>query len=159
MDFKGILSAFVVTLPLTLGGCAASSTQPGDVIDETQESASALRKYHYEPSVQGLRWAPGCGVVRPDGTGCPVGFVLTYTKSYFDLQTTITHRTDDKKHTITITLDTWSTGTVHSMIAVRPQDELLGSLEAQVGHTYHVTVEDRHHHELWSGDATPVYAY
>ena len=156
MRFKTIFSAFVIALPLV--GCAASSAQPGDVIDETQETASALRKFHYEPSVQDLHWAPGCGVVRPDSPPCPVGFVLTYTKSFIDLQTTITHRTDAKRRTITITLDTWSTSQIHSRVAVRPQDELLGNLEAEVGHTYHVTVEDRHHVVLWSGDVTPMYA-
>ena len=156
MNLKTIFAAFVVSLPLV--ACTASGPQPGDVIDETQESASALRKYHYEPSVQGFRWAPGCGVVREGMPPCPVGFVLTYTKNYFDLQTTITHRTNSTTHTITITLDTWSTGQIHSMIAVRPQDEMLGSLEAQIGHTYHVTVEDRHHVALWSGDVTPMYA-
>jgi hypothetical protein len=161
MHIKPLFAAVLLTLPLA--ACTASSTQPGDLVEETQQSQSAVskKKYHYEPSVENVYFAPGCGVVRIDQPPCPVGWKMTFTKSYLDLEADIETRVNESTKEVTITLDTWSYSQIHSLAMVRPETVDLTDLDGQtsVGGTYHVTVVDRHHETLFEGDVTPRYAY
>jgi hypothetical protein len=143
---------------VALAGCNPDGVT--DVTTDPSSTASDIRhQYHYDPSVQNVHWAPGCGVVRVDGTPCPVGLIVTYTPDYIDLQVTHTEHVDSAHHRVTITLDTWSNNTIHPLIAVRPIDLNLGTLDLQMLQTYEVAVVDRTHQTLWTGEIRPALAY
>ena len=141
-------------LGLFLAGCAADSTS--DVSDEgTEEAASDLtgkKKHHYTPSIEDVTWNAGCGVVRPDGLPCPFGLTMTFTKNYADLTFTHEEHVDNGTHTLTITVDAWSYGTVHPMIAVHPETIALSPKNLQMSTHYKVIVRDRNAHSLWTGN-------
>lgn len=141
---------------LVLGGFfALAACSAGDVDTSTDELGKT--KYHYEPSVSEVTFHGGCGIYNPDNKDCSFGFEMTYTKDYADLKTTITHETDESKKTVTITLDTWSYSQIHPMIMVGPETDDLGLLGTKAGEKYSVKVEDRKHHELWSGKLETLY--
>jgi hypothetical protein len=136
---------------LLLVGCSAA--------DPTDTSVDQLgkKKYHYEPSVNDVTFNPGCGIKSETPTDCTFGFVMNFVKDYADLETSVTHVTNNTTHTLEITVDTWSYSQIHSMIAVHPEDDDLGLLGAKVGQTYKVTVYDRKHVVLWSGKVNSAY--
>ncbi len=148
--------AALLALPLATGACSG-----GDMADEGSDpSADELGKvrHHYEPAVDNVHFNGGCGIVtNPPQEDCSYGFVVRYTKNYIDLKTTVSHETNNSKHTITIKLDTWSYNTIHPLVAVGPQNLDLGVLDAKVGQTYAVKVVDRHGKELWSGKVMSLY--
>jgi hypothetical protein len=141
-------------LAMFLAGCAADSTE--EVTDEgTAEAASDLTgktKHHYTPSIEDVTWNAGCGVVRPGGSPCASGLTMTFTKSYADLTFTHVEHVDNGTHTLTITVDAWSYGTIHPMIAVHPETIDLSPKNLQVSTHYKVVVRDRNAHSLWTGN-------
>jgi hypothetical protein len=145
---------------ILLGGLfllSSSACSSGDVTD-TSIDALGKKKYHYEPTVNDVTFNPGCGIKPLDpSTDCSFGFVMNYVKDYVDLETTVTHTTNNTNHTVEITVDTWSYSQIHSMIAVRPEDDDLGMLGTKVGETYKVTVQDRKHVVLWTGKVATLY--
>ncbi len=136
---------------LLLAACSS-----GDATD-TSTDALGKKKYHYEPTVNEVTFAPGCGIQTSTQTDCSYGFVMSYVKDYADLETTVAHRTDNVAKTIDVTVDTWSYSQIHSMIAVHPEDHDLGLLGAKPGSTYTVTVYDRKHVVLWTGKVDALY--
>ncbi len=56
---------------LLLSACSAS--------DATDTSTDALgkKKYHYEPTVNEVTFAPGCGIQTSTQTDCSYGFVMS----------------------------------------------------------------------------------
>lgn len=137
-----------------LGACSSSG---GDATD-TSIDELGKKHYHYEPTVNDVTFNSGCGIKPQDpNTDCSYGFVMSYVKDYADLTTTVTHTTNNTAHTVVITVDTWSYSQIHSMIAVHPENDDLGLLDAKVGETYKVTVEDRKHAVLWTGKVATLY--
>ena len=135
-----------------LGACSS-----GDATD-TSIDELGKKHYHYEPTVNEVTFNGGCGIKPIDpNTDCSFGFVMNYVKDYADLETTVTHTTNNTNHTVTITVDTWSYSQIHSMIAVHAEDDDLGTLGTKVGETYKVTVEDRKHAVLWTGKVATLY--
>jgi hypothetical protein len=106
-----------------------------------------------EPLVNEVSFSPGCGA-KTDAPDCSFGFVMAYA-SYPDVETAISHVTDNTEHTVEITVDAWSSS--HTATEVLPRDAELGLLDAKVGQTYKVTVVDRKHAVLWSGKVDTVY--
>jgi hypothetical protein len=162
MKLTSLITAIVLAAPLF---ACTDVTEPGDVIDETAAAPAAgaaeRRVYHYEPSVQDVYFAIGCGIVRIDQPPCPVGWKMTFTKNFIDLIADINTRVDERRRTVTITLDTWSYSQVHSRAAVHPETVDLPELDAKtsLNKVYHVTVLDRQHQTLFEGDVRPAYAY
>jgi len=144
---------FALALAFPLAGCAAQTAD--DTTDEGLAQSSdelGKTKYHYEPGVSDMTFAGGCGVImNPPQKDCSYGFVMTYERSYVDLKTTISHKTDNKTHTITVTVDTWSYSKIHPMIKVGPEKYDLGMLDANAGTAYTVKVVDRNGKSLWTG--------
>ncbi len=141
---------------LSASGCALDGTH--DDTTSTSQDELGKTKHHYEPSVQAVTWAIGCGVVRPDQV-CKSGLYMTYTKNYIDLQTTIATHVDNTHGVLTIDLDTWSHNTVHPLVMVRPEEIHLSPDNLQMGRAYHVVVRDRSHHELFATDISTFLAY
>jgi len=153
------LRAFALVLALPLAGCAAQTAD--NATDEGLAQSSdelGKTKYHYEPGVSDVTFNGGCGVVQnPPQQDCSYGFVMTYERSYIDLKTAVSHTTDNTKHTITITVDTWSYSKIHPMVMVGPEKYDLGTLDAKVGTSYAVKVVDRNGKSLWSGKVQSLY--
>jgi hypothetical protein len=154
-----VKAVFALSLLLTTFGCGGRQGDSEDESFGSSEAALASRKlHHYSPSVQGARWDAGCGVPGPASVGCSSGVVVTFTKQYIDLKQKVTTSLNHSTKTLTIKIDTSSTNTIHSLIAVRPQDDNLGTLNLQLGKNYHVKVEDYWRHVLWTGDVQPELA-
>jgi hypothetical protein len=153
------LRSLALVLALPLAGCAAQTadtTTDDGVAQSTDELGKA--KHHYEPGVSGLVFNGGCGIVmNPPQQNCSYGFEMTYERSYVDLKTTVSHKTDNKAHTITITVDTWSYNTIHPMMMVGPEKYDLGMLDANVGQGYTVKVVDRTNKSLWTGKVQTLF--
>ncbi len=80
------------------------------------------KQYHFDASVSAASWSYGSGVVRPGGIGAGPSINATITLPYIDVKPEWKVRTDEKNHTITVTIDGVSPNTVHPLVAVRPQD-------------------------------------
>ncbi len=144
-----------LALPLT---ACSGGPDAADPSDGTSQDELGKTKHHYEPAVEDVHFASGCGIVTdPPQTDCSYGFVLRYTKNYIDLKTTVSHETNNATHTITIKVDTWSYNTIHPLVAVGPENLDLGLLDAKVGQTYSVKVVDRTEKTLWSGKVASLY--
>lgn len=139
------------------GGLVLLSACSGGDATDTSTDALGKKKYHYEPSVSAITFAPGCGVQTTTQTDCSYGFVMNYVKDYADLQTTVTHSINNTAKTLDVTVDTWSYSQIHPMVMVGPEDKDLGLLGAKPGETYAVTVYDRKHVVLWSGNVDTLY--
>ncbi len=140
-----------------LGGLLLlSACSSGDATD-TSVDELGKKKYHYEPTANDVTFNAGCGIKPTEPTDCTYGFVLNYVKDYVDLETTVTHVTNNTSHTVVITVDTWSYSQIHSMIAVKAEDDDLGLLDAKVGETYKVTVVDRKNVVLWTGKVNTLF--
>lgn len=139
---------------LTLAGCAVESsaevTDEGTV--EASQDALGKAKHHYTPGVSDVTWHPGCGMVREDQPPCLQGLTMTYTKGYIDLTFTHSEKVNNTTHTLDITVDSWSYGTIHPMVAVHPETIALSPENLQMGTKYKVYVRDRMHKVLWQGD-------
>jgi hypothetical protein len=121
--------------------------------------AAPVNAHHYEPTVQNVTWAPGCGIQPPNGGRCDLGIELTYTKQYIDLETTTSEELDRDAGKVTITLDTWSTKRVHSRVAVRPGTVNLGIPNGlPLNGAIDVVVVDFEGKELFEGSITPGFA-
>ncbi len=156
--YRYIAALAFFTLPFNVACTAQTGDEVADEGDGQEQDVTGATKYHYEPSIHGVTWASGCGIVAdPPQKDCSFGFVLNYTRSYIDLKTTVSHKTDESKHTVRITVDTWSNGKYHPMIAVGPQNDTLGTLDTKAGQTYTVTVVDRKDKTLWTGKVTAFY--
>src|SRR5947209_9800805 len=126
MNFPRI---FLVLASISLGACAAESSNPDNTVDDSGEAVpgeatadiTAAKKFHYEPSAVDVFWKPGCGVQPPDGHVCEMGLFMTFTRQYADLKVTESFSFDKATNVLTVKLDTWSTSHIHSMIAVRPE--------------------------------------
>jgi len=150
-----LVAVALAFLPL-VAACGVDETT-----DQGAQQSSDLTgktKYHYDPGVEGVTFNGGCGIVTdPPQQDCSYGFVLTYTKAYADLETKVTHSVNNTKHTLKITLDTWSYSQIHPLIATEPEDDDLGMLGTKAGHAYTVTVVDRDGVVLWKGQVDSQY--
>jgi hypothetical protein len=158
-----LASLFPFALVAMMAGCAAETAAPqeDDSLDGTEDPAATsedalTKRFHYTPSISEIDWLPGCGIRRPDGTACKMGFTLTYTKSYIDLQTTIRTSVNNRSKTITARIDTWSNSRIHPMVAVHPETIDLDVRNYQMGTTYKVVAKDYAGKVLWTGKLTPI---
>ena len=151
---------FLVLASMSLAACAAESSNADSVDDpgdpapaETTVDVTSAKKCHYDPSGVEVFWKPGCGVRAPDGHVCEMGLFITYTKQYADLKVTESFSFDKKSNTLSVKLDTWSTSSIHSLIAVRPQTEPLEPHSvAGMGMRFTVKVVDYKGHQLFTGE-------
>jgi hypothetical protein len=123
--------------------------------DSSASSSEDLtKKFHYEPSVQGVAWDAGCGPVHPAGTNCQTPkIVLTYVKAYADLKTTTSVHVNQGTNTITIKVDTWSTSQIHSMVKTGPEPlDIDAPAGLTPGGTYTVEVVDYHNACIFTGE-------
>jgi hypothetical protein len=104
--------------------------------------------------VDQVTFSPGCGV-KPE-TDCAFGFVMSYVKNYADVQTTVSHVTDNDARTLDITVSSGPTSQGHDP-QVAHADADLGLLDVKVGQTYDVTVYDAKHAVLWTGKVDTLY--
>ena len=156
--YRYIAALAFFSLPLSTACVAGSGDQIADEGEGQEQDVTGQTKYHYTPNVHDVHFTGGCGVVSdPPQKDCSYGFALNYTRSYADLKTTVSHTTDNTKHTVRIKLDTWSTGKYHIMLAVGPQTDSIGMLDAKAGQTYTVTVVDRKDNVLWTGKVMALY--
>jgi hypothetical protein len=157
--FRSFALATACTLTLMTGCVASTSDTIDDVGDDQEQDVTGKTKHYYKPIIGDVHTAHGCGVIDPNDPhpDCSFGFVLNYTKQYADLTAKISHEVNPGKKTITIKVDTWSYNTVHSLIAVHPQDEVLGMMGTKAGTKYAVTVIDRKGAKLWTGSLMAPY--
>jgi hypothetical protein len=142
---------------ILLGGIVLlAACSSGDATDTSVDELGKT-KYHYEPTVNDVTFNVGCGIKPTKPTDCSYGFAMNYVKDYVDLETTVTHVTNNTARTVEITVDTWSYSKIHSMIAVEAENDDLGLLDAKVGEAYKVTVVDRKHAVLWTGKVNTLF--
>jgi hypothetical protein len=155
MRFSSILALLGV---LGLVGCAADSSDQIDDQGDGADEIKGAKKFHYEPAAPEVFWKPGCGVRPPDGHVCEMGLFITYTRQYIDLKVTEDFSFDKKSNTLTVKLDTWSTGSIHPMVAVGPQTERLEPPSGLVGMgmRFHVRVVDWKGKQLFKGEIYEV---
>ena len=104
--------------------------------------------------VDQVTFNPGCGV-KPEAD-CSFGFVMSYVKNHADVETSVTHVTDNDARTVDITVSAAPSSQGHAPEAAHA-DADLGLLDVKVGQTYGVTVFDAKHAVLWSGSVDTIY--
>ena len=148
--------AAVFTLGIIATGCAAQTEEDADVDDQGEvegetQSEALVTKHHYRPIAPSIVWKPGCGAHIPNGPVSEMGLFLKFTRQYADLHVTRSTTVDNTTKVITVKLDTWSTGRVHPMIAVHPQEERIDANGTSMGVTYQTRVVDYRGRLLFSG--------
>jgi hypothetical protein len=149
-------SILAISLVSALSALGCATETMTDRVEEgatgTAEEEARASKEHFEPSIQGVAWRPGCGIVRPGSTCPPSGLFLTYTRQYIDLTSDVTTHVNNAAGVIVIEVDTYGIkGQAHSRAVVRPEDEQIVSPKIEIGRSYDVTVIDWKHKKLWEG--------
>jgi hypothetical protein len=128
MTGGGLTGATFGRGPLALPGNAQFKGRSYNAAEVKQLTEAALpaaakpREQHYEASVSAASWNFGSGVALPGGKPFRPGINATITLPYIDVKPEWKVKTDEKTHTITVTIDGISPNKVHPEIATRPQD-------------------------------------
>lgn len=149
----------LVASSLLVGCSGEAASDADDQQDETlgdSEEALSSRE-HFAPAEVELDWKPGCGMRLPDGAACYMGLSLTYSKLYSDLKVSVRTTINNTKNTLTVKLDTYSTGGPHALAPVAPETKQLGHpSRLSMMKTYQAKVVDWQNNVLWSGDIRPM---
>jgi hypothetical protein len=117
---KQIVSLFsVVAIAAALGastGCTADTAAEDEdlVADDGDVEQDLKGKYQYAPTSARVRWEPGCGMRRPDGTACQFGLFLDYTPKYADLAGEVTATWDSAGNRVVVRVETSSASRSHT---------------------------------------------
>ena len=84
---------------------------------------------------------------------------MKFTKRYADLDHKVVVKIDNTKKTMSVTVDTFSAGENHILVATRPEEvELETGNDLRIGTTYDVVVKDYKGASLFTTKMTPMFA-
>ena len=142
--------------PLALPGNAQFKGRSYSAAEVKQLGEAALahaakpKQHHFEASVSAAGWSYGSGVPRPGGGHLGPSISATLTLPYIDVKPEWTVHTDEKTHTLKVTIDGISPNKVHPLAPARPQDiSIPVERPKDLGAEYKIVFHDRQGKQLF----------